>query len=61
MSDRKIKVNAQNHWFVWRLFRDEFREWYGMVSVLELASNRAIITRIQKIEKLLTEALHHGT
>ncbi len=61
MSDRKIKVNTQNHWFVWRLFRDEFREWYGMVSVLELASNRAIITRIQKIEKLLAEALRHGT
>ena len=60
MSERKIKVNTQNHWFVWRLFRDEFREWYGMVSVLELASNRQIITRIQNIESLLTEVLRNG-
>ncbi len=56
----KLEANSKSHWFVWRMFRDEFREWYGMVSVLELTSNRQIISRIQKIESLLTEVLRHG-
>lgn len=53
-------MNEKRHWFAWKLFRDEFRDWYGSISVLELSSNREIISGIQTIEKTLTEILSHG-
>ena len=36
-------------------FRRQFREWYGRLSLLELAVNSTLTRKIQDIESLLEE------
>lgn len=48
------------HLFAWKLFRDEFRNMYGAVSVVELCSNQELVRRVQDVENALKEVLQHG-
>lgn len=37
-----------------RTLREEFRQWYGSLSVKELSSNRILIQEIEKLERLFS-------
>lgn len=51
-------MKTETNWFVWKFFREEFRQMYGSVSVAELATNRVLSNHIQKIETALREVMN---
>lgn len=41
--------------------RRQFREWYAVLSVLELCTNSQLTRKIQKIENLIEEMMNEKT
>ena len=37
-----------------KVLKDEFRQWYGILSVEEIITNQPLISSIEQIEKLIT-------
>ncbi len=37
--------------------KDEFRRWYSMLSIQEIMSNTNLIRALERVEKLLNEAI----
>ena len=44
---------------IYRMLKDEFREWYGMVSIEEIMSNVELIKAIESTEKVFTSLDHY--
>lgn len=38
-----------------KVLKDEFRQWYGILSVEEIITNQPLISSIEQIEKLISK------
>ncbi|OYZ11977.1 MAG: hypothetical protein B7Y39_18980 [Bdellovibrio sp. 28-41-41] len=52
-TEEKSSLNMSKNTALLEKIRNEFRNWYGNLSVKELVYNRALIAEIEKLERLL--------
>ena len=55
MKAKKSKVVECDLKSTVRKIKDEFRRWYGMISVRELAANKILTHEIEVMEKLILQ------